>query len=298
MTTFVQLLVSGLATGAGYGLVALGFVVIYRASRVFNFAQGELAAVGAFVMASLADLGLPWFAAFAGALLVTGGVAAAIGRALLRPLVGRPVYVPIILTIIIGYVLRTVLIIIWGAHPRGMPTPWETTSTVAFAGASILYNSLGAMAAGGIAVAAFFLLVRYSRLGLGMRAASIDQEAALAVGIPVGKVLGATWFLAGVYAAVAGVFLSLFPSSVDANLGLVALRAFPAVIVGGLDSVAGTLIAGLLLGLLEVLTQGYVNQWLGTFGQGFHAVLPYAFMILFLIIRPHGLLGRAQAERI
>jgi branched-chain amino acid transport system permease protein len=298
VTTFVQLIVSGLATGAVYALVALGFVVIYRASRVFNFAQGELAAVGAFVMVSLTDLGLPWVVAFAGTMVITGSVAAAIERAVLRPLVGRPVFVPIILTIVVGYVLRTVLIIIWGTHPRGMPTPWETTGAVALGEASILFNSLAAMVMGALATGAFFLLIRYSRIGLGMRATSIDQEAALAVGVPVGRVLGATWFLAGVYAAVAGVFLSMFPSSVDANLGFVALRAFPAVIVGGLDSVAGTLVAGLLLGVLEVLTQGYVNQRLGMFGQNFHAVLPYVVMILFLIVRPHGLLGHEDVERI
>jgi branched-chain amino acid transport system permease protein len=131
-----------------------------------------------------------------------------------------------------------------------------------------------------------------------MRATSNDAEVALALGIPVGRIFGATWFLAGAYAALAGVFLSMFPSSVEPNLGYVALRAFPAVIVGGLESPAGTVIAGLALGLLEVLAQGYLNSRLGEYGHGFHTVFPYLVMIGFLMVRPYGIFGRPEVERL
>jgi branched-chain amino acid transport system permease protein len=296
--TFVQLCASGLALGAAYALVALGFVVIYRASRVFNFAQGELLAFGAMFMTTAVGAGLPWFLALAATMAATGGVAAAIERVALRPLVGRPVFVTIILTIFVGLLLRAAVVILWGADPRGMPTPWERTGSVEVAGASILWSSIAAVVAGVIALAAFFTLLRRTRLGVAMRATSNDQEVALALGIPVGNVFAATWFISGAYAALAGVFLAMFPSSAEPLLGFIALRAFPAVIVGGLESPSGTVIAGFMLGLLEVLAQGYVNPRLGGFGQGFHTVFPYLVMIAFLIVRPYGIFGRREVERL
>ena len=298
MTTFVQLLVSGLALGAMYALIALGFVIIYRGSEVFNFAHGELLTIGAFLMITFTGAGVPWGLALVATLITTGVLAAIIERALLRRFVGRQVYVSIILTIIIGHVLRVVVILLWGADPQGMPTPWEPTATVEFLGARILVGSLASVAFGAVALAIFVVILKYTRLGLGMRASASDQEAALAVGIPVGRVMMLTWFVAGAYAALAGIFLGTFPRSVDVNLSFIALRAFPAIIVGGLDSVGGTVLAGLLLGVLEVMTQGYVNPELGQFGQNFHAVFPYVVMIAFLVIRPHGLFGRAEVERV
>ena len=298
MTTFLQLTSSGLALGAVYALIALGFVVIYRASEVFNFAQGELLTLGAFGFITLTGLGLPWSLALVGAMLLTGLLGAVLERTLLRPLVGRPVFVMIILTIFLGAVLRAAAVVIWGTEPRGVPTPWDTTATVEVLGARVLWNNIGAVIASAVALGVFYLATRKSRLGVAMRATSCDQEVSLALGIPVGRVFGTTWFVAGALAALAGIFLAMFPRQLDTNLGFVALRAFPAVIVGGLDSVAGPVIAGVILGLLEVLAQGYVNPYLGDFGHNFHAVFPYVVMILFLVVRPQGLFGRADVERL
>ncbi len=294
----IQLLSSGLALGAVYALIALGFVVIYRASQVFNFAQGEFLMVGAFLTVSLASTGMPWALAVLGAMVGTGMLAAVVERVVLRPMVGRPVFATIILTIFVGMILRSIVMIVWGTSSRGMPTPWDTTATIELFGARVLVNSIGAVGAGGIALAAFFLILRYTRIGVAMRATSSDQEASLALGIPVGRIFGATWFLAGMYAALGGVFLGMFPRSVDPNLGFVALRAFPAVIVGGLDSPLGVVIAGVLLGLLEVLAQSHINPELGSFGQNFHAVFPYIVMILVLVIRPRGLMGSREVKRV
>lgn len=298
MTTFFQLLVSGLALGSAYALVALGFVVIYRASQVFNFAQGEFLVIGAFSAVSLHAMGIPLLLAVPAAMAITGALGAAVERVVLRPLVGRPVFVTIIVTIFIGSILRSLALLAWGTDPRGMPTPWETTADIEVAGVSIPLNSLGTMGICGAALAAFYVLITYTRIGVAMRATASDQETALAMGIPVGRVFGATWFISGAYAALAGMCLGLFPRSVEVNLGFVALRAFPAVIVGGLDSVWGTVLAGLLLGVLEVLAQGYVNQHLGEFGHNFHAVFPYIVMIGFLVVRPYGLFGTADVERV
>ena len=298
MSALPQLLASGLALGAVYALVALGFVVIYRASKVFNFAQGELLTVGAFLMVTLAGAGVPWPLALVGATLATGLLAAAVERLVLRPLVGRPVFVTIILTIFVGAILRTLVLLVWGTDTRGMPTPWPADATVTLGDARILVNALATFAAAGVALAAFFFLVRRTRLGVAMRATASDQEAALAHGIPVGRVFGASWFIAGAFAALGGIFLGMFPRNVDIHLGFVALRAFPAVIVGGLESPGGAVIAGLLLGLLEVLAEAYLNPRLGAFGHNFHAVFPYLVMIAVLVVRPYGLFGTRRVERL
>lgn len=297
MSNLIQFVASGLALGTIYALIALGFVVIYRASQVFNFAQGELVTVGAFMMVTLGNV-LPWPLAVLATMTVTGLLAAGVERVVLRPLVGRDVVITVILTIFVGVVLRVLVMVVFGPEQRGMPTPWENTASVDVAGARVFLSSIGAVVAGALALAVFYYLIRFSRIGVAMRATSSDQEAALCLGIPVGRIFGYTWFLSGAFAALAGVFLGMFPRTVDTNLGLVALKAFPVVIVGGLDSAAGVVIAGLLLGVLEVLTQGYVNPQLGTLGQNFHEVLPYLIMILFLTVRPYGIAGRAEVERV
>ena len=297
MAGLLQLVASGLALGTIYALIALGFVVIYRASRVFNFAQGELVMAGAFVMVWLTGF-LPWPVAVLGTMGLTGLLAAGVERVFLRPLVGRDVGITIILTIFVGLILRVLTMVIFGPDPRGMPTPWETTASLSFAGARIFVSSVGAVAAGAAALAAFAWMVRYSRIGVAMRATSSDQEAALGLGIPVGRIFGYAWFAAGAFAALAGIFLGMFPRTVDTNLGFIALKAFPVVIVGGLESAGGVVVAGLMLGVLELLTQGYVNPVLGQFGQNFHEVLPYILMILFLMVRPYGIAGQAEVERV
>lgn len=297
MATLIQLVAAGLALGTIYALIALGFVVIYRASQVFNFAQGELVLVGAFIMVALTRV-LPWPLALLGTMLVTGALAAAVERVALRPLVGRDVITTIILTIFVGLILRVLIMVVFGPDQRGMPTPWQSTASVSVAGARIFVSSIAAMVAGALALAAFHYVTRHSRVGIAMRATSSDQEASLSLGIPVGRIFGFTWFLSGAFAALAGVFLGMFPRTVDTNLGFIALKAFPVVIVGGLDSAGGVVVAGLLLGVVEVLTQGYVNPALGQFGQNFHEVLPYVIMILFLMVRPYGIGGRAEVERV
>jgi branched-chain amino acid transport system permease protein len=298
MSTFLQLTFSGLALGAIYALVALGFVVIYRASQVFNFAHGDLLMLGAYLMVAVCAAGLPWPLALAVTLVGTGLVAAAIERGLLRPLVGRPVFVTIIVTIFIGLLLRIAIQIIWGPDVRGMPTPWPVDGRVHIGGAAVLYNAFATLILGGLALGAFFLLLRYSKIGVAMRAVSQDQEAALSLGLPVGRILGLTWAIAGAFAALAGICLAMFPRSVEINLAFIALAAFPAVLVGGLESMAGAVIAGLLLGVLQVWAQAYLNPVLGGFGHNFHTVFPFVVMIAFLMFRPEGLFGQHRIKRV
>ena len=297
MTTFIQLTVSGLALGAIYALIALGFVAIYRASKVFNFAHGDLLTLGAFLMVAMTQAGMPWLPALLLAMLGTGLVGMLMERVVLRPLIGRPVFVTIILTIFLGYLLRIAVELIWGSHPYGLPTPWESTATVQVGDVRLLVNALVCLLATGVALACYFMVMRFTRIGVAMRAAASDQEAALTLGIPVGRTLGITWLMAGMLAALAGVFLGMFPRQVEINLAYVALAAFPAVLVGGLESALGAVIAGLALGVLQLWTQGYVNPALGGFGHNFHTVFPYVIMILFLMFRPYGLFGQEEIKR-
>jgi branched-chain amino acid transport system permease protein len=298
MATFIQLLTSGLALGAIYALIALGFVVIYRASQVFNFAHGELLAFGALMTVSLSNAGVPWLLAVVVAMVATGALGALIERVALRPLLGRPVFVTIMVTIFVGMILRSLLHMIWGTDPQGMPTPWDPMAKVEVGPAVLWYNSLAAVGTAVLGLGLFFVLLRKTKLGIAMRATASDQETSLALGIPVGKVFALTWFLAGMYAALAGVFLGMFPRSVDVELGYVALRAFPAVIVGGLESPVGAVVAGVTLGILEVMAQGYLNPLLGQFGQNFHEVFPYLIMVLVLVVKPYGLFGQKTVRRV
>ncbi|MGH8442828.1 MAG: branched-chain amino acid ABC transporter permease [Nevskiaceae bacterium] len=298
MSTFLQLTFSGLALGAIYALVALGFVVIYRASQVFNFAHGDLLIFGAYLMVSASATGMPWGLALLVALGGTGALAAVMQHVVLRPLIGRPVFVTVIVTIFLGFLLRIAVLLIWGPETHGMPTPWPTDASVNVLGAAVLYNTFATLVLGALALIAFFLLLRYSKIGVAMRAASQDQEACLALGLPVGRILALTWGIAGAFAALGGITLAMFPRSVEINLVYIALAAFPAVLVGGLESMMGAVVAGLLLGVLQVWAQGYVNPVLGAFGHNFHAVFPYVVMILFLMVRPEGLFGQQRIKRV
>ena len=299
MNDLMMLTAAGLSLGAMYALVALGFSVIYRASRVFNFAHGELLGIGAFSMASMLDAGAPWPVALGVAMILTGAVAASVERAVVRPMIGRPVFVTIILTLFVALLLRAVMIVVWGVQPRSIASPLGEGALAIGGDASIPYQTLAQIAVAVIAMGGFFALLKYTKLGVGMRATSTDQEVALALGIPVGRVLGATWFLAGMLAGLAGVFAAMKHAMFGHESTLIiAFRAFPAVIVGGLTSPVGTVIAGFLLGLLEIFAPVYLGPHLGAFGHNLQNVFPYVIMIVFLMVRPYGLLGQRDVERL
>ena len=179
-----------------------------------------------------------------------------------------------------------------------MPSPWENTGTTRILGAVVTYNSLGVMAVTALVLVGFWWLFQRTKIGVGMRATATDQEVALGLGIPVGRVFMISWLIAGALAALAGIFLGMYPRLVDVNIGFIALRAFPAVLIGGLESPLGAVIGGLALGVLELLAQGYINPNLGAFGQNFHTVFPYVIMIAFLMVRPYGLFGQREVERV
>lgn len=298
MTDFVQLLVSGLAVGAVYALVALGFVVIFRATGVINFAQGSLVVLGAYLVHHFSvRLGLPFAAAVVLAVLGAALVAAAIERLVMRPLVGQPIFASILVTLGLVFVIEQVCAAIWGYDLLLIGDPWGV-KTVTAAGATLKWLDLWAIAVTALVVAGFFLLFRRSTLGVAMRAAASDPEAALAHGISPRTIHAISWGVAGALAVVAAVFAAAGPKGVDLTLGLIAFRAFPAIILGGMDSTEGAVAGGVIVGLTEVMAAAYLTPNAPWLGANVHVVVPYLLMILILVVRPYGLFGTAEVRRI
>jgi branched-chain amino acid transport system permease protein len=295
MTQFLQLLFEGVSLGASYALVALGFVVIYRASGVINFAQGAMLLLGAYLISWFAvDLGLPFLLAVLIATAALGSFGAGFHRIALRRVVGQHTFVLVMITIGAGIAVTAAIDAIFGSNPRLLGDPWGSSS-FHVGGVTITWVKFWGIVVAAVALAVYFAFDRYTRWGLAMRATAADEEATLSVGVPVRRVHGLTWALAGSLATLGGLFLAGFPHSPGPTLGDAALRAFPAVVLGGLSSSVGAVVGGLLIGIVEVMTSGYAPSSLGT---NFYAVAPYVVMIAILLVRPYGLLGTRPVERV
>jgi branched-chain amino acid transport system permease protein len=307
MTTFLQLLVAGVALGAVYALLALGFVLVFKATGVINFAHPGLLLVGAYLTARLAaeDGGLPIdgpVPRFLIALLLGVGAAAAfafaIQRGLVHQMAARSVVAVSIMTIGVDVVLETEVVRRFGSvESLPMGDPWGTGAARVF-GLTIPYTRIAALVVGLVLIGAFFAWFRYSMWGVAMRAVSEDPGTAALMGVRRGVVSATAWVLAGALAAIAGLFISVSPyAGLTPTTALVALHAFPAAIIGGLDSTEGAVVGGLLVGVAETLTQGYAGH-LSFLGQGFHLVMPYVVMVIVLLVRPAGLFGTKELYRV
>jgi branched-chain amino acid transport system permease protein len=295
MTQFIQLLFQGFSLGCIYALVALGFTVIYRASKVINFAQGSLLLVGAYLVSVFATgLNLPFAIAVLAAIVLLAGGGVLFQMFVLRRVLGQPVFTLVMITIGLSIVIDSAVPAIFGDNARILGDPWGA-SAVHLGGVTLNWVRICAIVCTVVILGLFFAFDRFSRYGLAMRATAVDEEAAMAVGVPVARVYAFTWAIAGGVAAVGGLFLAGFPSAPNPSLGNVALRAFPAIILGGLDSPLGAVIGGIAIGIVEVLTSGYAPGWLGA---NFSDVAPYIVMILVLLIRPYGLFGARPVERV
>jgi branched-chain amino acid transport system permease protein len=295
MTQFLQLLFQGFSLGCIYALVALGFTVIYRASKVINFAQGSLLLVGAYLVSVLATgVNLPFGLAVLAAILLLAAGGVLFQTAVLRRVLGQPVFTLVMITIGLSIVIDSAVPAIFGDSARILGDPWGASS-VRLGGVTLNWVRVWAIVCTAVILVLFFAFDRFSRYGLAMRATAADEEAAMAVGVPVARVYAFTWAIAGAVAVVGGLFLAGFPSAPNPSLGDVALRAFPAVILGGLDSPPGAVLGGIAIGVVEVLTSGYAPGWLGA---NFSDVAPYIVMILVLMIRPYGLFGARPVERV
>lgn len=294
MTFFVELTVNGLMVGALYTLVALGFVLVYKASEVINFAQGEQVMLGGYLaLMMLASVRLPLPVAILATMAVMAGLGFVVERGILRPLTGYPVVSVIMATIGLAAVLRGITPMIWSAEVRGFPAILPATP-VKILGVPISPVNIASAVLAVVFMAIFGYFFQRTRFGLAIRAVSDDPQAAAAMGIDLRIVLALSWAIAGIVSAMGGVIWGNM-LGVDPYLAIVGVKVFPVVILGGLDSIMGAVIAGFLVGVLENLAAGYVDPLVG---GGAKDVVPFVVLIAVLMVRPYGLFGREIIERV
>ena len=290
MLQFIEYSVVGVASGGIYVLAALGFIIIYKASNVFNFAMGEMMMLGAYFF-YMADqqLGLGWIGGIAVALILSAVLAYLIERGLLRPLLGRPPVVLVMVTLGVGAILKGIAGLVWG--PDVLQLTEILPRKPIFIGDLLLPGKLAwSFFYVGILAACFMAYYRFSRAGLAIRAASSDQVTAEGLGINIRGVFSRTWVMGGMLAAVAGIVAGSV-NGVTPQLGLVALNVLAVVMLAGMTSVGGAILAGLFIGWIETI----VGAYLGAAWQNF---LPYLVVLLVMIVKPTGLFGEHRIERI
>lgn len=291
MSNLLQFLLTGMVTGSVYGLVALGFVLIYKCSSVFNLAQGALLMFGAyFSWSMLEQVGLPVWLAVLATMVFACFVGLGLERFPLRPLFGQPILALVMVTIALLALLEGVVDLIWGwggwkAFPRVFPS-----SPISVSGASISHQHVYIFSICMAFLIAFTLFFRFTKIGLRMRAIAEDQRLARSAGISVNSSIAMTWLLASVSAMLGGFFLAQL-LGIHLGLSHIGLKAVPAALIGGLQSLPGAIMGGLIIGIVESLVAGYV-------GFGAKEIAAFVILILVLVVRPYGLFGLKRIERI
>lgn len=291
---FMQLFASGIAVGCLYALIALGFVLIIKATDILNFAHGEVIMISSllcyFLMAK-------YHFSFLTASLITIFIAALLGvlteRVVLRPMLGEPIFAVVMITIGLSIFLRSLAGIIFGHDNYVFPSPFPK-EPIHLAGVTLSTTQIGVMICTALLVIIFFIFFKYSRMGLAMRGTANNQETALLMGISTKRVFAMVWGISFVTAAIAGIFLANV-MVVNISLTFTAISAFPAIILGGLESIPGAIIGGLAIGIIENLAGGYLDQ---VIGGGVKDVTPFVVLFLILMFKPYGLFGKKEIERV
>ena len=288
----LQVLISGISQGCIYGLIALGFVLIYKATETVNFAQGELMMLGAFIgLTATVGMGLSYWAAIPIALIGMAVAGLLIERATLRPILGQPAFSVVMVTIGIGYVARGAVTMVpfWGTETHTLQAPFR--GEVIRAGELVIgMENVVIIAATVMLCAALYLFFRFSRIGIAMQAASQNQLAAYYMGIPVRRLNGFIWAISAAVAALAGVLLAPI-TFVHVNMGFIGLKAFPAAVVGGFGSLPGAIVGGLVIGVVESLSGVYLPE-------GFKDVAAYVVVLVMLMVKPTGLFGESGRKKV
>ena len=289
---FAQLLIGGIANGCVYGLVALGFVLIYKATEAVNFAQGDMMMFGAFVTLSFVNedwLGLPFLPGVALAIIVMVILSYLLEVFVIRQLFGQPQFAVVILTIALGFVLRFIAGVIWGHEPQSLDTPMAGKS-IKFAGLVLGYDDAFVILVTAVLTSGLYVFFARTRLGNAMQASSQNQLAAYYMGIPVKKISSLIWGLAGLTATTAGI---LFASkgAIDPASGFLGIKSFAAAVIGGFGSLPGALAGGLIIGIVEPMAQYFAPP-------GYSQITPYAIMLVVLVVRPNGLFAQMQQKKV
>ncbi len=292
MDFFTQLLVSGLSVGFLYGLSAMGFVMIFKSSSVLNFAHGELLALGAYFFLALVTWAkLPILLAFLLTLVGCFLVGILIERIFLRPLIGEPLIFIIMLTVGLAAMFKGLILLIWGGNlytypdflPKILEIHWGVIRIPPVYGATLIIGTLFLLL--------FGLFFKFSSQGIYMRSVADNQRAALSLGVHVKRVFALSWAIAALVAGMSGLVLGIINGVNVHNLSAIGLKVFPVIILGGLDSIGGAIIGGLIIGLLETFTGGYISPSL-------RDVVPYIVLVVILLIKPYGLFGLKEIERV
>ena len=289
---FLQLVISGIAQGCIYGLIALGFVLIYKATETVSFAQGDLMMLGAFGgLAGMTMLGFPFWLAVPAAIAAMALFGVLTERVVIRPILGQPAFSIVMLTIGIGYVARGLITMLpgIGTDTHTLPVPYRNVTWNA-GGLILSAEHTVVIVVTALLCLGLFAMFRYSKLGIAMQASSQNQLAAYYMGIPVKRLNGLVWGLAAAVAAIAGLLLAPI-TFVHANMGFIGLKAFPAAVVGGFGSLPGAIVGGLIIGIVESLSGFYLPE-------GFKDTAAYIVVLFMLMVRPNGLFGERLTKKV
>jgi len=298
MTTqyLLQLVISGLVIGSIYSAVALGFTIIYKATRVVNFAQGELLMVGAYVCyAFVVQMGVPFWAAMLLTVLFGMILAFFIERLILRPMIGEPIISIIMVTIGLSLVMRSLVTAVWGNDILVYEPKLFPQETVTIAGVPISQEFIWCFVLSMFLLAVFSVFFKFSRAGVAMRATAFNQQVAQSMGISVKYIFALSWIISAVVSGIGGVLIGNI-NGINSSLYHFGLKVFPATILGGLDSILGAAMGGLIIGLLENLSDGLCKSYLDL--SGVKEVAPYVILVIILMIKPYGLFGTKEIERV
>ena len=298
MLQFLQLIASGIAQGCIYGLIALGFVLIYKATETVNFAQGDLMMIGGFLgLTGTLALGLPFWAAFVASLIVMMFFGMALERVVLRPLLGQPAFTVVMVTIGIGYLARGLVTMIpeWGTDTHVLPVPYRDEivsvgGNGVDGGLILSMEHIVIIAVTAALIAGLYLLFKHTKIGIAMQATSQNQLAAFYMGIPVRRINMLIWGISAAVSACAGLLLAPI-TFVHANMGFIGLKAFPAAVVGGFGSIPGALVGGLIIGVVETLAGFYLPA-------GVKDIAAYIVVLVMLAVKPNGLFGEKLAKKV
>ncbi|MBW1785229.1 MAG: branched-chain amino acid ABC transporter permease [Deltaproteobacteria bacterium] len=292
LNEILQTILSGISIGCIYGLVALGFVLIYKATEIINFAQGEMMVIGAFITLTLINvLGLNYWAALLFTTVALGCFGMLLERLVLRSLIGEPAFAVVMLTIGLGYFVRSSVSMVpgWGTDTYGFKTPF-TDKVAKFGDLVLSWEQLAIIIMTFALIGILMVFFRYTRIGVAMRAASQNQLAAVYMGISVNRVFSLTWTISAAVGGFAGVLLAPI-TFVHMNMGFIGLKAFPAAVLGGFSSIPGAIVGGLIIGITESFSGFYLPD-------GWKDVAAYIILILVLIIRPQGLFGIQEKKKV
>jgi len=292
MEFFIQLLINGLSIGFLYGLSAMGFVMIFKSSSVLNFAHGELLAMGAFIFLTLVTwANLPIWLAFLVTLLGCFILGFIVERLFLRPLIGEPLIFVIMLTVGLASMFKGLMLLLWGGNLRTYPDFLPQWLGLTFGYVTVPPVYVMALIIGVVFLALFGLFFKYSSQGIYMRSVADNQKAALSLGVHVRKVFALSWGIAALVAGMSGIVFGIINGINVHDLSAIGLKVFPVVILGGLDSIVGAVIGGIIIGLLETFTGGYLSPSL-------RDVVPYIVLVFILLVKPYGLFGLVEIERV